>query len=112
MSPARRIRRPLSIYGDATGGSYVCYRRIGSIVERFWNFSQNTSQVWVAGSLAVGYRCGFSLLEPAVLYYSSGIVSNNTAEIDVTAQSSVNSVCAAAVSDGHNIGHCVWIAAQ
>ena len=77
----------------------------------FWNFNQPDAQVWRAGSLPVGYRPHFNFLEPAVLAHQSGIVSNNTAEVEVTAGGSVNFVCAAAVDGGRNIGHCVWIAA-
>lgn len=77
----------------------------------FWNFNQPDAQVWRAGKLRVGYRPHFSFLEPAVLTYQSGIVSNNTAEVEVTAGGDVNFVCAAAVDGGRNIGHSVWIAA-
>ena len=77
----------------------------------FWNFEQRSAQVWRAGVLPVGYRPHFDFLEPAVRAYSSGLVSNNTAEVEVTATGDVNFVCAAAVDGGRNIGHCVWIAA-
>lgn len=77
----------------------------------FWNFNQPDAQVWGAGRLPVGYRPHFNFLEPAVLAHPSGIVSNNTAEVEVTAGGDVNFVCAAAVSGGRNIGHSVWIAA-
>ena len=87
------------------------YRRVGIVVEMFWNFNQPDAQVWRAGKLLEGYRPHFNFLEPAVLTYSSGIVSNNTAEVEVTAGGDVNFVCAAAVDGGRNIGHCVWIAA-
>lgn len=99
------------LYGSATGGSYVFYRRVGIVVEMFWNFNQLSQHVWRAGKLPVGYRPHFGFLEPALLCHSSGIVSNNTAEVEVTAGGDVNFVCAAAVDGGRNIGHSVWIAA-
>lgn len=89
----------------------MLYRRVGNIVEMFWNFLQESAQVWKAGTLPVGYRPHTDFLEPTVRAYSSGLASNNTAEVEVTAQGSVNFFCSAAVSGGRNIGHCVWIAA-
>ena len=87
------------------------YRRVGNIVEMFWNFSQESAQLWKAGTLPVGYRPHIDFLEPTVRAYSSGLASNNTAEVEVTANGSVNFFCASPVSGGRNIGHCVWIAA-
>lgn len=85
--------------------------RVGNIVEMFWNFLQESAQVWKAGTLPVGYRPHIDFLEPTVRAYSSGLASNNTAEVEVTANGSVNFFCTAAISGGRNIGHCVWIAA-
>lgn len=87
------------------------YHRVGNIVEMFWNFLQESAQVWKAGTLPVGYRPHIDFLEPAVRAYSSGLASNNTAEVEVTAYGRVNFFCSAAVVGGRNIGHCVWIAA-
>lgn len=99
------------LYGDPASVDKVFYRRVGNIVEMFWNFSQESAQVWKAGTLPVGYRPHIDFLEPTVRAYSSGLASNNTAEVEVTAQGSVNFFCASPVSGGRNIGHCVWIAA-
>lgn len=87
------------------------YRKVGNLVEMFWDFMQSTANVWNAGTLPVGYRPHFSFLEPAVLTNPNGIVSNNTAEVEVTEHGRVNFVCATAITNGRNIGHCVWIAA-
>ena len=89
----------------------MLYRRVGIVVEMFWNFNQSSARVWRAGKLLEGYRPRFNFLEPAVLSSASGIVSNNTAEVEVTTAGDVNFVCAVAVSGGRNIGHSVWIAA-
>lgn len=97
--------------GPGSGGSFVFYRKVGNIVEMFWNFEQSSANVWNAGTLPVGYRPHKSFLEPAVLANPNGIVSNNTAEVEVTEHGHVNFVCAAAVTGGRNIGHSVWIAA-
>ena len=98
------------MYGSA-GGSYVVYRRVGFLVEMEWNFSQETKDIWNAGRLPIGYRPRHGFIEPAVLTYSTGIISNNTAEVEVTPSGIVNFIVAAAVAGGRNIGHCVWIAA-
>ncbi|WP_444329172.1 hypothetical protein, partial [Paratractidigestivibacter sp.] len=97
--------------GSPASVDKVFYRRVGNIVEMFWNFSQESTQVWKAGTLPVGYRPHIDFLEPTVRAYSSGLASNNTAEVEVTANGSVNFFCASPVSGGRNIGHCVWIAA-
>lgn len=99
------------MYGNATSGSYVVYRRVGTLVEMEWNFSQQTTDIWDAGTLPIGYRPHRSIREPAMLAYSTGIVSNNTAEVEVTSDGIVRFIVATAVSGGRNIGHCVWIAA-
>lgn len=99
------------IYGGPNGGDRVFYRKVGNLVEMFWNFTQSSTSVWHAGKLKVGYRPHVSFLEPAVLTNPNGIVSNNTAEVEVTTDGSVNFICAAALAGGRNIGHCVWIAA-
>ena len=99
------------LYGGPAGGDNVFYRKVGNLVEMFWNFAQSTAHVWNAGTLPVGYRPHRSFLEPAVMANSNGVVSNNTAEVEVTEHGHVNFVCAAAVSGGRNIGHCTWIAA-
>ena len=99
------------LYGGPSSGDKVFYHRVGSIVEMFWNFLQESAQVWNAGTLPVGYRPRTDFLEPAVRTYSSGLASNNTAEVEVTAHGRVNFFCPAAAVGGRNIGHCVWIAA-
>nr|DAH96730.1 MAG TPA: hypothetical protein [Caudoviricetes sp.] len=99
------------LYRNTNGSSYVFYRRVGIIVEMFWQFNQDNTQVWKAGTLMEGYRPHFGFLEPALLCNQSGIVSNNTAEVEVTAAGEVNFVCAAGIAGGRIIGHCVWIAA-
>lgn len=89
----------------------MVYRRVGTLVEMEWNFSQQTTGIWNAGTLPIGYRPRRGVREPAMLAYSTGIISNNTAEVEVTSGGIVNFIAAAAVSGGRNIGHCVWIAA-
>lgn len=99
------------MYGNATSIDYVVYRRVGTLVEMEWNFSQETVELWNAGTLPVGYRPRRSVLQPAMRTYSNGIISNNTAEVEVTSDGNVNFLAAAALTGGRNIGHCVWIAA-
>ena len=99
------------LYGNSTSGSYVVYRRVGTLVEMEWNFSQQTIDIWNAGTLPIGYRPRRGVREPAMLANSIGVVSNNTAEVEVTSDGNVNFICAVAVSGGRNIGHSVWIAA-
>lgn len=98
------------LYGDANSNNYVLYRRVGSTVEMAWNFTQETTGMWNAGTLPVGYRPRSKFIEPAVRADQYGIVSNNTAEVEVTKEGSVSFVCASVVKAGRNIGHCVWIA--
>lgn len=88
------------------------YRRVGLMVEMCWQFNQANSQRWTAGKLPSEFCPYKSFLEPAVLTFSNGIVSNNTAEVEVRESGEVNFICAASVDGGRNIGHSVWIARQ
>ncbi|MDB1875195.1 hypothetical protein PMX66_02660 [Collinsella aerofaciens] len=88
----------------------MAYRKIGFLVEMSWNFIQESSQLWNAGTLPVEFRPTQSFLAPAVRTSSSGIVNNGTAEVEVQKSGKVVFISAVAVSQGHNIGHCIWIA--
>lgn len=98
------------LYGKDFSASYVAYRKIGFLVEMFWDFNQETSQLWNAGTLPVEFRPTQSFLAPAVRTSSNGIVNNSTAEVEVQKSGKVVFISAAAVSQGRNIGHCIWIA--
>ncbi len=99
------------MYGGSFSGDFVAYRKKGFIVEMVWNFSQASTSVWEAGTLPVGFRPARGFLEPSVLANANGIVSNNTAEVEVWDSGKVVFISAAAVSGGRNIGHSIWIAA-
>ena len=77
----------------------------------FWNFTQETAQIFNAGTLPVEFRPAHSFLTPAVRTLSNGIVSNNTAEVEVRESGEVSFIAANAMAGGRNIGHCIWIAA-
>lgn len=98
------------LYGKDFSGPYVAYRKIGFLVEMFWNFIQETSQLWNAGTLPVEFRPTQSFLAPAVRTSSNGIVNNSTAEVEVQKSGKVVFISAVAASQGHNTGHCIWIA--
>ncbi len=98
------------LYGKDFSGPYVAYRKIGFLVEMSWNFIQETSQLWYAGTLPVEFRPTQSFLAPAVRTSSNGTVNNNTAEVEVQKSGKVVFISAVAVSQGRNIGHCIWIA--
>lgn len=89
----------------------MAYRKRGFVVEMFWNFVQETTGLWSAGTLPVGFRPAHSFQEPAVLANSNGIVTNNTAAVNVTDAGQVSFICAASITGGRNIGHSVWVAA-
>ena len=89
----------------------MAYRKRGFVVEMFWNFVQETTGLWSAGTLPVGFRPAHSFQEPSVLANSSGIVTNNTAAVNVTDAGQVSFICAASITGGRNIGHSVWVAA-
>lgn len=76
-----------------------------------WNFSQTTTEIWIAGTLPAGFHPARSFLEPSVLTNPGGITSNNTSEVEVADTGRVAFICGAAVAGGRNIGHCIWIAA-
>lgn len=99
------------IYGASFSDDFVAYRKRGFVVEMFWNFVQETTGLWSAGTLPVGFRPAHSFQEPAVLANSNGIVTNNTAAVNVTDAGQVSFICAASITGGRNIGHSVWIAA-
>lgn len=97
------------LYGKDFSGAHVAYRKIGFLVEMSWNFIQESSLLWNAGTLPVEFRPAQSFLAPAVRASSNGIVSNSTAEVEVQKSGKVVFISAAAESQGHNIGHCIWI---
>lgn len=99
------------IYGKDFVGDFVAYRKKGFSVEMIWNFNQDSTNVWVAGTLPAGFRPARSFLEPSVLANANGIVSNNTAEVEVRDSGQVVFISAAAIGGGRSIGHSVWIAA-
>lgn len=98
------------LYGNDFQTEHVAYHKKGFLVEMFWNFPQETMQLFNAGTLPVGFRPAYSFLMPAVRTSSNGIVSNNTAEVEVKESGEVGFIVANAMAGGRNIGHCVWIA--
>lgn len=98
------------LYGQNFSVAHVAYRKKGSLVEMFWNFVQETSDLWFAGTLPVEFRPAHSFLMPAVCTRADGIVSNNTAEVEVSESGRVVFITATSVAGGRNVGHCVWIA--
>lgn len=98
------------LYGKAFSEDHVAYRKKGFLVEMFWHFNQETADLWNAGTLPVEFRPAYSFLMPSVRVRSDGIVSNNTAEVEVQASGAVVFICAAPMAGGRNVGHCVWIA--
>lgn len=100
------------LYGKNFSSEHVAYRKKGFLVEMRWNFMQETTDVWNAGTLPVEFRPDHSFLTPAVRTYSNGIIHNSTAEAEIQASGQVIFISAAAIKQGRNIGHCVWIAAQ
>ena len=98
------------LYGKDFSGEHVAYRKKGFSVEMFWNFPQETTGLWNAGTLPVEFRPAYSFLAPSVHARPDGIVSNNTAEVEVQASGAVIFISAAPMAGGRNVGHCVWIA--
>jgi hypothetical protein len=99
------------LYGNSFSVEHVAYHKKGFLVEMFWNFSQETTQTFNAGTLPVEFRPAHSFIMPAVRTLPNGIVSNNTAEVEVQESGNVVFIAANALAGGRNIGHCVWIAA-
>lgn len=98
------------LYGNSFSTEHVAYRKKGFLVEMFWNFPQETMQVFNAGTLPVEFRPAYSFLMPAVRTLPNGIVSNNTADVEVKESGEVVFIAANAMAGGRNIGHCIWIA--
>lgn len=98
------------LYGNSFSTDYVAYRKKGFLVEMFWSFTQETADLWNAGTLPVEFRPAHSFIMPSVRTRPDGIVSNNTAEIEVQASGAVVFISAAPMAGGRNLGHCVWIA--
>lgn len=98
------------LYGNSFSTEHVAYHKKGFLVEMFWNFPQETTQVFNAGTLPVGFRPAYSFLTPAVRTLPNGIVSNDTAEAEVKESGEVVFIAANALAGGRNIGHCIWIA--
>lgn len=99
------------LYGNSFSVEHVAYHKKGFLVEMFWNFSQETTQIFNAGTLPVKFRPAHSFLMPAVRTLSNSIVSNNTADVEVKESGEVVFIAANDMAGGRNIGHCVWIAA-
>lgn len=98
------------LYGNSFSTEHVAYHKKGFLVEMFWNFSQETTQVFNAGTLPVEFRPDYSFLMPAVRTLPNGIVSNNTAEVEIKESGEVVFIASNAMAGGRNIGHCIWIA--
>lgn len=99
------------LYGNSFSTDHVAYHKKGFLVEMSWNFPQETTQIFNAGTLPVGFRPAHSFLMPAVRALSNGIVSNNTAEVEIRNSGEVAFIAASSMAKGRNIGHCIWIAA-
>ena len=98
------------LYGRDFSEDHVAYRKKGFLVEMFWLFDQATADLWVAGTLPVEFRPPYSFIMPSVRARPDGIVSNNTAEVEVKASGAVTFISAAPMAGGRNVGHCAWIA--
>lgn len=98
------------LYGNSFSTEHVAYHKKGFLVEMFWDFPQETTQVFNAGTLPVEFRPAHSFLMPAVRTLPNGIVSNNTAEVEVKESGEVVFIAANSMAGGRNIGHCIWIA--
>lgn len=98
------------LYGNSFSTDHVGYHKKGFLVEMFWNFAQETTQIFNAGTLPVKFRPAHSFLMPAVRTLPNGVVSNNTAEVEVKESGEVTFIAANAMAGGRNIGHCIWIA--
>lgn len=99
------------LYGNSFAAEHVAYHKRGFLVEMFWNFTQETQEIYNAGTLPVNYRPDHSFLTPSVRTLPNGIVSNNTAEVEVQQSGSVVFIAANAMAGGRNVGHCVWLTA-
>lgn len=99
------------MYGRSFSDDFVAYRKRGFVVEMVWNFQQESTAIWSAGTLPVGFRPAHSFQEPSVLTNSNGIATNNVATVNVTDAGQASFICATSITGGLNIGHSVWIAA-
>lgn len=98
------------LYGSNFSTEHVAYHKKGFLVEMFWDFPQETMQTFKAGTLPVKFRPAHSFITPAVRTLPNGIVSNNTAEVEVKESGEVAFIAANSLSGGRNVGHCTWIA--
>lgn len=99
------------LYGNSFSADYVAYHKKGFLVEMFWNFPQETTVIFKAGTLPVNFRPAHAFLTSAVRTLSNGVISNNTAEVEVQQSGDVIFIAANDMTGGRNIGHCTWIAA-
>lgn len=99
------------IYGASFSDDFVAYRKRGFVVEMVWNFPQESTALWTAGTLPLGFRPAHSFQEPSVLANTNGFVTNNTAVVNVTDAGQVSFICGTSITGGRNIGHSVWMAA-
>lgn len=99
------------LYGTGFSDDFVAYRKKGFSVEMIWNFQQESTKLWRAGTLPVGFRPAHGFQEPSVLANVNSYVTNNIAAVNVTGAGQVSFMCTSSVTGGRNIGHSVWIAA-
>lgn len=99
------------LYGTDFSDDFVAYRKKGFSVEMVWNFQQESTTLWRAGTLPVGFRPAHGFQEPSVLANVNSYVTNNIAAVNVTGAGQVSFMCTSSVTGGRNIGHSVWIAA-
>lgn len=98
------------LYGNSFSTDHVAYHKKGFLVEMYWDFAQETTQAFNAGTLPVEFRPAHPFHTPAVRTLSNGIVSNNTAGVEFKESGEVVFVAANDMAGGRNIGHCIWIA--
>lgn len=99
------------LYGASFSDDFVAYRKRGFFVEMVWNFQQESTTLWRAGTLPVGFSPAHGFQEPSVLANANSYVTNNIAAVNVTGAGQVSFMCTSSVTGGRNIGHSVWIAA-
>ena len=99
------------LYGTSFSDDFVAYRKRGFVVEMIWNFTQETTALWIAGTLPIGFRPGHNFQEPSMLADTHSMVTNNTAAVNVRDMGQVSFICGTRITGGRNVGHSVWIAA-
>ena len=97
------------LYGSETE-DHVAVRSVGPLVEMYWFFTQQTTDVWVLYDLPTDMRPAAGIITAAVSATSGGMPVDHTASVEVWSDGRVMFRNLSGLTGGTNRGHLLWVA--